>query len=168
MYQQEDLVRVLQAIPWFHELKAFHIEKLADIAHIRNINAGEELFAEGSKEDYLYIIIEGQIALEMFVPTRGNLRIFTGEALDILGWSTLTPVVRYRTSSARALVPSRVIGLDADGLKRLCEEDHEFGYVIMKRVANVVASRYLTMRLQLLDVIAHTGAEELTRKSYLE
>jgi hypothetical protein len=32
-------------------------------------------------------------------------------------------------------------------LQQLCDEDHELGYVIMRRLANVVANRLLTTRL---------------------
>jgi CRP/FNR family cyclic AMP-dependent transcriptional regulator len=131
MYRQADITSILQTIPWFIELKSLHFEQLASISHIQELNAGEELFSEGGKEDYLYIVLEGQIAIEIHVPTRGSARIFTAEPLDIIGWSTLTPVVRQRTSTARALFPSRVLGLEAEGLKKLCEDDHSFGYIII-------------------------------------
>jgi hypothetical protein len=49
--------------------------------------------------------------------------------------------------------------MDAQKLRRFAEEDHDFGYVLMRRMANVVASRLLVTRLQLLDIFANPTEE---------
>jgi hypothetical protein len=51
--------------------------------------------------------------------------------------------------------PSRLVAFDAGELRRLCDEDHSFGYYVMRRLANVVAGRLMTTRLQLLDMFAN-------------
>jgi CRP-like cAMP-binding protein len=81
--------------------------------------------------------------------------VYTAEILDILGWSSMTPIVRQRTASVRATKPCLLLGLNSKLLQQMCEEDHELGYTIMRRLANVVANRLLTTRLCLLDIIAH-------------
>ncbi|MDD5369697.1 MAG: cyclic nucleotide-binding domain-containing protein [Anaerolineaceae bacterium] len=131
------------------------MKKLAGIASQCQIKTNEQLFLEGEKEDYLYVVLEGQLAVEIHVPNKGWVRIFTAEPLDIVGWSSMTPVVRQRTASARALLPTRLVSLHAESLHKLCDEDHDLGYMIMKRVANVAASRLLTTRLQLLEMFAN-------------
>jgi len=87
------------------------------------------------------------------------MRIYTAEPMDVVGWSSVTPVVRRRTAGAQAVLPSCLARLDAAGLRKLCEEDHDLGYIVMRRMANVVASRLLTTRLQLLDMFANPKAE---------
>ena len=42
----------------------------------------------------------------------------------------------------------------ASKLKELCDQDHDLGYMVMRRLANIVASRLLISRLQLLDIFA--------------
>ena len=161
--QSEDkteIIEALQVIPWFQELAPDHFEKLIDIACLSDYETGEELFKEGDKEDCLYVVIEGRIAIEMHIPGRGKVRIYTAEPMDIVGWSSITPVVRRRSAGARAVLPSRVVCLDAHKLYKACEEDHDLGYVVYRRLANVVASRLLTTRLQLLDMFAHPVAKE--------
>jgi CRP-like cAMP-binding protein len=154
MYYQADLLASLRSIPWFVELTSPQLKKLAGIASLCQVKANEYLFLEGGKEDYLYVVLEGQMAVEIHVPTRGCVRIFTAEPLDIVGWSSMTPVVRQRTASARALLPTRLVSLHSESLHKLSDEDHDLGYMIMKRVANVAASRLLTTRLQLLEMFA--------------
>lgn len=155
----KELTAALQSIPWFQELESRHFESMSSIAQLKKVEAGEELFREGDKEDYLYIVLEGRIAIDMFVPGRGRQRIYTAEPMDVIGWSSVTPVVRQRTASARAVLPGRVVCLDAPKLRQLCDQDHDLGYVVMRRLANVVASRLLVSRLQLLDMFAHPSKE---------
>ena len=156
MYMQADLFTTLRRIPWFVDLEQPSLKRLADIAVLHEIEPGEVLFLEGDREDFLFILLEGQIALEIEVPTRGQVHFYTAQSLDIIGWSSLTPIVRQRTASARALQHSQLIGFQSKLLQQLCDEDHEIGYVIMRRLANVVANRLLTIRVHLLDMIANT------------
>ncbi|MCL4561757.1 MAG: Crp/Fnr family transcriptional regulator [Chloroflexi bacterium] len=168
MNYKADLLAALHSIPWFLELNQEQLERLAGISNICQIKANVEIFPEGGIEDYLYIVLEGQVATEIYVPTRGQVHLFTAEPLDIIGWSSLTPVVRQRTSNARTLEPSRLIAFEAEGLRRLCDEDHHLGYIIMRRLSNVVASRLLTTRLQLLDMIVHPVPANSTAGALLE
>jgi CRP/FNR family cyclic AMP-dependent transcriptional regulator len=168
MFYPADLTSTLQSIPWFLDLNPDQLERIAEITILREIRGGENLFCEGEKDDFLYIVLEGKIAVDIFVPSRGQVRIFTAEPLDIFGWSSLTPVVRQRTATARAILCSRVAAIEAKSLHRLCEEDHHIGYLIMRRLANVVASRLLTTRLQLLDLIAHPDHEKNSIRSISE
>lgn len=154
-----EIQAALQLVPWFQEIDAVHFESLCGIASLKSVEAGDELFREGDKEDYLYIVLEGRVAVEIFVPGKGRQRIFTAEPMDVVGWSSVTPVVRQRTASAKAVLPGRLILLDAPKLRQLCDQDHDLGYVVMRRLANVVASRLLVTRLQLLDMFARPGQE---------
>jgi CRP/FNR family transcriptional regulator, cyclic AMP receptor protein len=163
MTNQQELIDALQAIPWFHGMNTEHFNKIVAIANIFRFEAGQEIFHEGAKEDYLYIVIEGRVAIEMTIPGRGRIRILTAEPMDIVGWSSVTPVVRQRTAGARAVLPSRLAAFDAAALRQLCDEDHDLGYFVMRRLANVVAGRLMTTRLQLLDMFAQPpGSDEVT------
>lgn len=159
MFKQADLTQALQSIPWFVELTPSQIDRLAKIAHIRHLNAGDELFREGERDNLLYLLLEGQVVIETHIPSRGTVNIFTAEPLDVIGWSSLTPIVRQRTGSARATLSCRLIAFDGNALRTLCDEDTLIGYVVFRRLANVVASRLLTTRLQLFDVIVQLGHE---------
>lgn len=155
MFQQADLTETLQGIPWFVELKPEQINRLATIAWLKQLQPGEELFVEGGKQDYIFILLEGEINLELFVPLCGQKQIYVAEPLDIIGWDPLTPVIRQRFGTAAASKPCLLIALAAHELLNLCEEDHDLGVVIYRRIANVVASRMLNVRLTLSDTIVH-------------
>jgi CRP-like cAMP-binding protein len=155
MDPQNELVDALQAIPWFQELSDEHFQKICAITHLVRVDKDTTIFAEGEQDENLYIVLEGRVAIEIYSPVRGRIRIFTAEPLDVVGWSSVTPVVRQRTASARTVLDSRLVAIDGLALRQLCEEDCELGYKIMRRIANVVAARLMVTRLQLLDVFSH-------------
>src|SRR6266498_652528 len=152
---QIDLNNTLRRLPWFVDLNQSQLDCLSSIATLHDLNEGDILFKEGDREDSLYILLEGQVVLEVEVPTRGLVPVYTAEILDIVGWSSMTPIIRQRTASVRATKPCLLLGLNSKLLQQMCEEDHELGYIIMRRLANVVANRLLTTRLCLIDMIAH-------------
>lgn len=147
------MLQTLHRIPWFNDLSTEALQKLARISSMRKLDAGEVLFCEGDAENCLYILLSGEIELETHAPGYGPVRIFIAEPLDLLGWSSLTPVVRQRTDTAIARSDCTLVSFNNELLRQACDEDHETGYVIMRRIANVAASRLLTTRLHLFKVI---------------
>ena len=160
MPPQTEVIETLKQIPWFERLEPEHFNKLAEIASIRNVEAGEQLFREGEKEDNLYIVIEGRIGLDIFIPHRGRIRIATVEPMEVFGWSSVTPNVRQRTASAFVVLDGRLVVFNSEKLRQLCDDDHDLGYVVMRRLANVIASRLLTTRLQLVDMFADPSEKQ--------
>jgi len=152
-----DLIAEIRNIPWFNELTSSQVERLARISSIQNSQPGEELFREGDRVEYLYIILSGKIAIENYIPSLGKQIVNAGEPLDVIGWSCLTPVVRQRTATARVCQPSRLLSINGEALAQLCEEDHDLGFLIMRRVANIVASQFLATRLHLYDIIRNSS-----------
>jgi CRP/FNR family transcriptional regulator, cyclic AMP receptor protein len=157
MLNQADITTTIKSIPWFLELNPASIQRLASVSDVRLYENGEVIFSEGEQHPFLYIVLEGKVLLESLIPGRGLLPIFTAESLDVIGWSSMTPVVRQKTSTARVLALTTLLAFDADSLMELCESDCDLGFVIMRRLANVVASRFLTHRLHLLELLTCQG-----------
>jgi CRP/FNR family transcriptional regulator, cyclic AMP receptor protein len=161
MYPQDNLIISLQHLPWFTGMTPAQLDKLARIATMYNFEPGDLIFREGDRDDSLYVLLEGQVAMEIEVPTRGQTAYYVAEMLDVIGWSSMTPVVRQRIARARATQASLVLGFNSKLLVQLCDEDHEIGYVVFRRLANVVANRLLTMRLCLMEMIVHPVEHEI-------
>ncbi len=159
MVDHEELARELGKIPWFQELKPEHLQKITEISQLRKVKAEELLFREGDKEDYLYIVIEGRVALDIFMPHHGKIRIYTAEPWDVFGWSSVTPTIHQRTAGATAVIDGLIVGIDSKKLREACDEDHDLGYLVMRRLTNIVASRLLVTRLQLIDMFASPEAQ---------
>ena len=155
MEHHKELMAELKKIPWFQEIKPKHLKKIEEISQLKPLKAGDILFREGDKEDYVYIVIKGRVALDIFIPHRGKVRFYTAEPWDVFGWSSVTPIIHQRTAGAMAVIDGLAVCIDAVKLRQACDEDHDLGYLVMRRLANIVASRLLVTRLQLLDMFAN-------------
>lgn len=161
MLNQVDIITTIKSIPWFLDLSPESIQTLISVAEERTFETDDVLFTEGEQHHYLYIVLDGKVQLTSYVPGQGSVPMFTAESLDVIGWSSLTPVVRQKTSTARVLEPTRLLAINAETLMELCEKDCELGFVIMRRLANVVASRYLTQRLSLFELLSSNNDEQV-------
>ena len=154
MLSNDELHSALHRIPWFNILTPEHFNKTAKLTHLRYVKSGAVFFREGDKQDFVYIVLEGRVSLDIFVPHHGRVRLYTAEPYDVFGWSSVTPGMHQRTAGAVAVLDSVVASIDAEGLREFAEQDHDFGYLLMRRLANVVASRLMITRLQLIYMFA--------------
>jgi CRP-like cAMP-binding protein len=140
----------------FTDLAPQHLETIAGCAVTAHFDAGEYVFREGGPADTFYVIRSGSVALETHVPGRGPARLMTLHDEDVLGWSWLFPPYRWHLD-ARALESVRALAFDGACLRQKSVADHELGYELMRRFAEVIVSRLQATRFQLLDVYHHDG-----------
>lgn len=137
--------------PFFRDLAPRYLQLVVSCAANVRFKAGELLFREGADANQFYLIRHGTVALQVFVPQRGPLTIATVAAGEVLGWSWLFPPYRWHFD-AQALELVRAIAFDGQCLRGKCEEDHDLGYALMQRFAQVMLQRLQATRLQLLDL----------------
>ncbi len=147
----QTLESILVEHPFFKGLDHRYMELITGCASNVRYGAGEYIFREGEDASRFYIIREGKVALETVGPRPEPITIQTVEAGEVLGWSWLFPPYRWHFS-ARVVEQTRAITLDGVCLRTKGEEDHDLGYELVKRVAQVMMERLQATRLQLLDV----------------
>jgi CRP/FNR family cyclic AMP-dependent transcriptional regulator len=145
---------LLAAQPFFKGLSASHIELLARNAMSVEFKTDEYIFEEGSPANRFYILLSGEVALESPCPKcddeRGPVLIETVGAGSVLGWSWLFPPY-YSHFNARAVSPVKTLFFYGTRLREQCENDHELGYELMKRVAAVFIERLQATRIKLSE-----------------
>ena len=127
------------------------LDSLASMARVTSFAAGTMIGREGEPAEAFYLVQSGRVALELHTPERGAVRIQTVGAGEPVGWSWLVPPHRWQFD-ARAVESVHTIAIDGATLRERCEQDHELGYQLLKRLVTVVASRLAATRLQLLDI----------------
>jgi CRP/FNR family cyclic AMP-dependent transcriptional regulator len=103
------------------------------------------LFAEGRTATHLYIVAEGQIALQKAIRARHakhsrRTTIAVCHPGEVLGWSSLIEPYKY-TLSAVAWGTSRLVRIDAKMLRRTLDTFPEMGYKIMGALSEVMSRR---------------------------
>ena len=140
---------IVVAHPFFKGINPHYLHLLTDSASFLRFGIGQEIFRERQDADHFYLVHQGQVALETFVPRLGSKTIQVIGAGEALGWSWLLPPFAWHFQ-ARAIEPTEVIVLDGAHLLVAAERDNKFGYELMKRIAQVVIGRVQATRKQLL------------------
>jgi CRP-like cAMP-binding protein len=151
---KKTLTELLRANPWFATLGEPQFEAMLAIASEASWPAKTEIFREGERNENIYLICKGQVAIDISVPMRGRTTLLTLSDGDVFGWSAILPVVRIKTASARTIQDTHAIVFDGVAMEEACKRDHELGYYVFRRLTNVVAARLTATRMQLLDMYA--------------
>jgi CRP/FNR family transcriptional regulator, cyclic AMP receptor protein len=149
----QEMLDILRGVWFLHDIpdQDQNLGSIASISEVQEVPAGAVLFREGQTHPYIYLVIHGAVALEIWVSERTIKRVETVGDGELLGWSPALAQPAM-TATGRALQPTRLIAIDAIQLGVLCEHNPRFGFEFMKRTAQALAHRLAALRLQLLDV----------------
>jgi len=147
----ENLERIIAECPFFAGIDHGFMELVVGCASNVKFEAGAYVFKEGTPADTFYLIREGKVAVEMFSPQSKPLVVATVGEGEILGWSWLLPPYVWKFNG-HALQNVRAIALDGKCLRAKCEENHDLGYAVLKRLVQNIEQRLDETRFQLLDV----------------
>jgi CRP-like cAMP-binding protein len=136
----DSLYRLVAEQGFFKGLNDPHLQVLADSAMRLDFDPGQSIFQEGTPANRFYIILEGDVVLESDVSERGVVVIETLGPGDDLGWSWLCSPYYFHLG-ARALVPTKTLFFYGTRVREECEQDHELGYQLLKRITEVMIKR---------------------------
>jgi CRP/FNR family transcriptional regulator, cyclic AMP receptor protein len=151
MRKMRTIETIIGEHPFFKDLAPSYLALLAGCASNARFNPNEFIFREGEVADQFYLIRYGKVSLDVYVPGRGPVTIQTINEDEVLGWSWLFPPYQWHFD-ARTLILTRAIVFDGQCLRTKCETDHELGYELMKRFAQIIVQRLQAARLQNLDL----------------
>jgi len=151
-----DLHDSLASHKFFTDLSSDHIDFLVSCAKNVIVEPGDFVFKEGSTAESLYLVRDGNLAIEVSAPGPGELVLATIGAGEMLGWSWLLPPHTHKTD-CRAIEQTRLLALDAKCLRDKLAEDHALGYQVLGHVVETLARRLSSTRLQLLDLYSNNG-----------
>jgi len=147
----KDIKALIQEHPFFSGLDAAYLDLLVGCASNVHFVNGDFLFHEGDAADHFYVVRAGRVALELTVPGRAPVVIQTLQAGDVIGWSWLFPPYLWQFD-ARAMDTIRATAFDGKCLREKCQANHDLGYELAMRSANIMLQRLQATRLQMLDL----------------
>ncbi len=145
------LVSTLGKTRFLQGVAELDLDNLADIARLEEYEEGDVIFTEGDPVDSVYLVISGQVALEVNGSGVSPQHLINVSAGESLGWSALMRR-KHRVSTAKAIAETRVFRFDGEKLLSICDDHPRFGYCIMQATAAALADRLHAMRLKYLDV----------------
>ncbi|MGO4879385.1 MAG: cyclic nucleotide-binding domain-containing protein [Bryobacteraceae bacterium] len=151
--ETQTLEKIIADHPFFADLETYYTSLLVSCATNLRFPAGKYILREGEEANEFYLIREGRVSIEINHPQGKSIVVHKLGEGDILGWSWLVPPYTW-SFHARAETATRVIALDGKCLRNKCEQNHDLGYELLKRFAQIMNSRLDATRMQLLDLYA--------------
>ncbi len=141
---------VARAYRLLGDLEPKHLRKLVPLAEEKQFAPGQIIFKEGDRSSFLYLIVSGELALEMRAGG-ATVKIQKLQAGEAMGWSALTEGAETHFQ-ARALTPVSMVAFPGHSIRQACECDPEMGYALMKRLLELVTERLDAARMQIVQV----------------
>jgi len=139
-------------VPIFKNLDEKYIELLRPLFEPFSCNAGFTVIKQGTKADYLYLVISGAVEMT-YKPYDGVLITVSHVEKDgLFGWSAVVGSDKY-TSSAIAIENLETLRIRGSELRKLCVEHPEAGKAILERLASSVSSRWTDAQDQVKSIL---------------
>jgi CRP/FNR family transcriptional regulator, cyclic AMP receptor protein len=151
-----DQPELVADFPVLARLSAGELARLSTAARTVRFGARERVFSEGQLAEGCWLIHDGRIALDVFIPGRGLVVVQTLGAGDVLGWSWLVPPYRWHFG-ASATEPTTATRLDTTELRALADVDPGFGYALSRMLFEIMLHRLQATRARLLDLYRGPG-----------
>lgn len=140
---------LLRRYQFFAGLNSEQIANLAELAEEVTVEAESYLFAEEEELAYLFLVLEGRIAVTLNLPEVGNRAVIASPAAkkrevtvgmvgvgEMCAWAALVPPYKA-ISNAKTLTPCRILTLNANELRGLFEQEPRFGYHMLVRIVQI-------------------------------
>lgn len=141
----------------FNEFDPRTAAVLVDLAIETRFEAGKVIFHERDPAGQFYCVAQGSVGLEQPSLTR-TVRIQTLHAGEFFGWSAFLGS-GTRHFQARALTRVVAVAFDGSLLRKACERDTQFGYVLTTRLLMLVTERLDATRAQVAGLDSGTRLE---------
>jgi len=135
----------------FEALEDIQVNVILSHASVESCPEGKIIFQEGEEATHLYFLIEGAIDVTKNPQEKIDILTFQiqGEG-RVFGIPSLLEPYHYNMT-AKCAVPSRVLRIEADHLRRRMEEDPKLGMGIMKKLALIYFNRFNELRTEVAN-----------------
>jgi signal transduction histidine kinase len=174
LVNKETILQALKAASIFAGVSQEVLHRIAAFSHEEVYQPGETIFVEGDAAEKLYVVKEGEVALEARLSTRpGSMRRGTIDTISsggAIGWSVFlgSPL----TVTGKAISATKVIAVDGEALRSLLIAEPQACSLVMSEVVRIVSSRLSHTRTTLahiLSVASHDLKSPLAAvQSYLQ
>jgi len=115
---------------------------------------GDYIFREGDQADKLHFLLVGEVVLKVNLTSRPESITVSAvsQQYESFGWSGIVPPYHY-TASAVCTADCKVLTIPGEGFMKLLEKNTAAGFIVMRRLTELVASRLRNSRQALLKTL---------------
>jgi CRP-like cAMP-binding protein len=110
------------------------------------------IFEQGDPAVYLYIVVIGEVSIEFKPDDAPPMLVARVKPGGVFGWSAALGS-RVYTSGAVSSTYTQLLRVRGEGLRRLCDQHHNIGAIILERLAAVIAQRMKSAHPQIMAML---------------
>jgi CRP/FNR family cyclic AMP-dependent transcriptional regulator len=138
----------------FRNLPEELLDKVAALGEEMTYSEGDFIFREGDQADKLHFLLVGEVVLKVNLTSRPESITVSAvsQQYESFGWSGIVPPYHY-TASAVCTADCKVLTIPGEGFMNLLEKNTAAGFIVMRRLTELVASRLRNSRQALLKTL---------------
>jgi CRP/FNR family transcriptional regulator, cyclic AMP receptor protein len=137
-------------IKFFEKYTEEQLQKIASVSSVKEFKVKEIIFEQYDELTELYVLLQGSLSLGISLPKDKRIHLGTIEEGQLFSWSAIFPPY-ISTTWVMAVTPARVIAIDARKLNAEIEQDCDFGFKTMSKIAQTISHRLSDTRFQLMN-----------------
>lgn len=124
------------------------LKQVAMLAEERKFKAGDEILVEGAPASHLLLLEDGEVDIQFNLGDGRQVVVDNIVAGEIFSWSALLDPQEL-TAGGVARKDGTLLAVEREGLRQMCMDNPELGYVLMTEIAKTLRSRLHGARVQL-------------------
>lgn len=145
------ITEVLSKSELFRELDKEQLDVIEKICTPMSFQPGEVIGKQGAKNEYVFIIEEGLIAVVVEIGPLSQRQVQAASNFDVIGWSAMIMPNVY-IATGKAVEQTKALAFHGQELCNLCDTNPVIGCKVCRGVARVVAHWLKDSYAQLLGV----------------
>lgn len=144
----------LAEFPLFRNLPDPLLDDIAVLGEELSFSLGETIFREGESADKLHFLLDGSVLLKVKLTSRPESITVSAvsQKFESFGWSGIVPPYHY-TASAVCETDCKILIIPGDKFMKTLEDNPAAGFIVMRRLAELVSSRLRNSRQALLKTL---------------
>jgi CRP-like cAMP-binding protein len=131
------------------------LKQIAMLANEIKVEAGHQLFFEGEIAKSLYLVQDGSVVLTMNMGEKGDQRVEELEPVskhEVVGWSSIVKPHIYKMGAYTGEA-GHLLAFDGEKLRQLFDDNPNFGYHFVQKLAEVIGERLISKCVQLMSLV---------------
>jgi CRP-like cAMP-binding protein len=137
-------------IKFFEKYTEEQLRKIAAVSSVKEFKVKEIIFEQYDELTEIYVLLQGSLSLGISLPKDKRIHLGTIEEGQLFSWSAIFPPY-ISTAWVMAVTPAKVIAIDARKLNAAIEQDCDFGFKTMSKIAQTISHRLSDTRFQLMN-----------------
>ena len=137
-------------IKFFEKYTGEQLQKITSVSSVKEFKVKEIIFEQYDELTEIYVLLQGSLSLGISLPKDKRIHLGTIEEGQLFSWSAIFPPY-ISTAWVMAVTPAKVIAIDARKLNAEIEQDCDFGFKTMSKIAQTISHRLSDTRFQLMN-----------------